>query len=324
MKLTIRFFYIDCIIYKQGEDAMRIPDFRSSAERTQPNKAVNPNREQSKIQEQWEVLKQYTQENKEAFVLRFWVKKIPLTNGNPFEALFKTMKQNMFGTEQFFTIQKPTNDASDYINIDRAIRDFDLEMFWQQLCQSNLELELPQFNKAEEIRLYLKDPENQKKLGAITQFSMMGIFEYRDILFQRYGKSESFPQFSTEREMHTYLEDKTNEETIKAIVAQEREEIVKRTTRLSSAISYLVNLKVLTFSNRKGVTLPDEVFGLKELTTINICHAELEKLPNKILELPKLTSLSLIGTQFEKEPKAISGLKERNITVLLENKTAFK
>lgn len=278
--------------------------------------SINP---QGSFMQEWMKIKEYTKENKKPYLLRFWVKQIPNSEADPLNALTMRMKQNVFGSPKFFPVATPTNSAEDIIRIESQIRDFDLIMFWKQLCKENPALQLPDMEQASQIRSYLKDPNNQRTLSGIRELAMQGIYALWEGFYQKYGTSHNFPYFKTEREIHNYLEDDKNKQTVMGIIDLERDEIVRVTTRLPREIKYLVNLEVFTFSNRKGVTLPKEFYTLGKLREVNINHSELEKMSKQTTNLSKLEKLSLIGTKFSSLPKWFSELIAVQLT--FENKT---
>lgn len=273
---------------------------------------------------QWDELKAYTQSTGDAYLLKYWVKKIStkqLDEAASFSSLFTKMVKNQFGSTKYFDKPSATNSAADYIQADRRIRDFDLQIFWKDLLQSNPKLELPELNEAEDIRAYLESPESISNIVQVTSISMRGIFDLWPYLFQKYGDSDNFPSLETEAEMHTYLENPINRPLIGKIIANERELILAKTTRLPPEIKHFVNLEELLFSNRKAVVLPKEIYALEKLRSIKVCHSELKKLSKRVGELTNLTELWLFGTKFKTVPESILKLKPN--TVVIKNKSAM-
>ncbi len=279
----------------------------------------------SKAESQWAQLQQYTQTHSEAYLLRFWVKQVSREQADEnsrFQNLFDKMKKNLFGSTQFFPASSVPSIADDYIRAEKCLRDFDLMLFWERLCNDQPYLNLSRFDTADQIRTYLEDPVNQEKLATISSLCLPGIAEIWPVLHLEYGATHQLPPFTTERAMHNYLENPQNRATIGAILSQKREWILSKTTRLPPEIKYFINLEELIFSNRKGVVLPKEVFELKQLKILKVCHAELEKLSKKIGQLAQLQELTLIGTQFSQLPDSLLTLQTTKITI--ENKTEMK
>ncbi len=268
---------------------------------------------------EWEKLSSYTREIKDAYFFKFIVKIASKQNNeeNRFLSLFNSLKENLHGGGNFLPSQV-SFIAADYIQAESRLRDFDLIIFWKHVTDEHPALNLPQFEEAEQIRLYLKS--NTQSINQITFLRMNGIFEIWSDWHTKYGHSLSFPFFETEKEIHQYLENRENMSTIIQVLSKERETILAKTTRLPPEIKYFLNLEELTFSNRKALTLPKEVFSLRKLKILNICHSELQKLSKKI-ELTKdhLLELRLIGTQFTSLPCELLKLKLSKI--LVENKT---
>lgn len=276
----------------------------------------------SKAESQWAQLQQYIQTDSDAYLLKFWVKQVSREQTDEdirFQNLFDKMKKNLFGSTQFFDSASVSYKATDYIQTEKRVRDFDLMLFWERLCNDNPHLNLSRFDNADQIRIYLKDPLNQEKMATVFSLNLPGIAEIWPDLYREYGATHQLPPFTTERAMHAYLEDPQNRATIGAILSQKRELILSKTTRLPPEIRYFANLEELIFSNRKGVVLPQEVFELKQLKILQICHSELEKLSQKIGQLSQLQELSLIGTQFSQLPDNLLTLQATKIKI--ENKT---